>query len=489
MVDVGVHLKSLCAALVSSSPFANRIALSFNAARDCLTSPESAITIGLIVGEAITNSIKHAHPAGVRGRVKVTCGRTADDGLLIDVVDDGVGFPEAFDPSADGDHGLKLMRRLASRIGAQIGFTSTSLGLRVRLSAPAAHPDRLFGVMDIPTDVADRQDAEDDARRLASIVEFSDDAIISKNLDGVITSWNRGAQDLFGYTAEEAIGQPVTLLIPPARLDEEPQILARIRRGEQVNNYETVRRRKDGELLEISLTVSPIKNSKGEIVGASKIARDITDRRRAEERRDLLLREMDHRVKNLLTLAGGIVSLSARGTNTPSELARTVRDRFAALARAHNLTLSKASDGSSRSEKSTSLHRLIETVVSPFVGEMDEDQAQVVIHGPDIAVSGGAITNLALLIHEFTTNAAKYGALSVSSGRINIDCSEMDGRLLMTWRELGGPPVPGEPDTEGFGSLLARMTMKGQLSGELSREWKPEGLTINLSVALDHLTA
>jgi PAS domain S-box-containing protein len=119
--------------------------------------------------------------------------------------------------------------------------------------------------------------------RLAAIVESSDDAIISKDLNGIITSWNQGAQRLFGYTEDEIIGQPVTTLMPPDRVNEEPGILERIRSGERIEHYETIRRAKDGRLLNISLTVSPIVDAQGRIVGASKVARDITDRKRAEE--------------------------------------------------------------------------------------------------------------------------------------------------------------------------------------------------------------
>lgn len=118
--------------------------------------------------------------------------------------------------------------------------------------------------------------------RLAAIVESSDDAIISKDLNSIITSWNAGARQLFGYTADEAIGRPVTMLMPPEKVNEEPGILERIRRGERIDHYETIRRRKDGSDVEISLTVSPILNDDGRVVGASKIARDITDRKRAE---------------------------------------------------------------------------------------------------------------------------------------------------------------------------------------------------------------
>jgi PAS domain S-box-containing protein len=139
--------------------------------------------------------------------------------------------------------------------------------------------------------------AEEKARGiLAAIVESSDDAIISKSLEGVIVSWNSGAEKLFGYTAAEAIGQPINMLIPSDRADEEPHILSRVRRGERIEHYETVRRRKDGCLVDISLTVSPIINSRGKIIGASKIARDITERKRMEAELRSWHRELESRV-------------------------------------------------------------------------------------------------------------------------------------------------------------------------------------------------
>jgi PAS domain S-box-containing protein len=127
------------------------------------------------------------------------------------------------------------------------------------------------------------KDAEELSNRLAAIVASSDDAIISKTLDGVIVTWNEGARRIFGYEPEEVIGRPITILIPPDRQDEEPHILGRLRKGERVDHFETVRLRKDGTPLDISLTVSPVRNAAGDIVGASKIARDITQQKRAEE--------------------------------------------------------------------------------------------------------------------------------------------------------------------------------------------------------------
>jgi two-component system, chemotaxis family, CheB/CheR fusion protein len=147
-------------------------------------------------------------------------------------------------------------------------------------------------------DVTARRRAEEAQARLAAIVASSDDAIVSKDLDGVITSWNRGAERLFGYSAQEAIGQPITLLIPPDRLDEERGIVERIRRGEGVDHFETIRRRRDGTLFDASVTVSPIRDSGGTVVGASKIARDITERNRAEA----AVRDSEERYRNLFDL-------------------------------------------------------------------------------------------------------------------------------------------------------------------------------------------
>src|SRR5687768_4047636 len=116
---------------------------------------------------------------------------------------------------------------------------------------------------------------------LSALIESADDAIISKTLNGIITSWNDGAQRIFGYTADEVIGKPITILIPENHLEEEPAILARLRAGQRVEHYETVRIGKDGKLIDVSLTVSPIKGPDGKIVGASKIARDVTEQREA----------------------------------------------------------------------------------------------------------------------------------------------------------------------------------------------------------------
>jgi PAS domain S-box-containing protein len=323
------------------------------------------------------------------------------------------------------------------------------------------------------------------AHHYRAIIESSDDAILSKDLNGVILSWNRGAERLFGFTAEEAVGKPVTIIIPEDRLNEEPIILEKIHRGERIEHFETIRQRKDQSPIDISLTISPIRNSRGKIVGASKIARDITEVRKARDRQHLLLKEMSHRVKNLFALSGSIVGLSARAAKSPHELAESTRARLSALARAHALTFSDGFGDASR--QPTTLQSLVQTIVAPF----DEPEyPRIEISGVDCGVSGSAVTSLALLLHEFATNAAKYGALSADTGSVKVHFAEEGDSIVVHWTEHGGPPVAAPPRGGfGFGDVLSRIAVSDQLGGEIVRDWRPEGLAIRLSLPRSRLEA
>lgn len=179
----------------------------------------------------------------------------------------------------------------------------------------------------IVPDISKQNEVQEAAAHLAAIVASSTDAIISKTLEGMITSWNMSAQRLFGYTAEEMIGQPVLRLIPPDRQNEEAEILKKLRAGERIDHYETVRRRKDGQLIEVSLTISPVKNSAGQIIGASKIVHDNSDRRQTE----LRLKESEERLR---VLAGQLETLVEQRT---AELTLS-EERLRALAAELNLT-------------------------------------------------------------------------------------------------------------------------------------------------------
>jgi PAS domain S-box-containing protein len=202
---------------------------------------------------------------------------------------------------------------------------------------------KIVGGINMLLDVTRSNEAEIASRRLAAIVESSDDAIISKTLEGIVTSWNRGAEKIFGYTAAEAIGQHISLIIPLERRAEEDDVLAHLRRGEKIDHFETERQTKDGRRLNISLTVSPIKDSTGRIIGASKVARDITERKRAEEQlleakreaeaashaKDKFLAALSHELRTPLTP----VLMAVAAIDMSSDLAPELRDDITMIRR------------------------------------------------------------------------------------------------------------------------------------------------------------
>lgn len=300
---------------------------------------------------------------------------------------------------------------------------------------------------------------------LAAIVEFSDDAIISKDTDGIIISWNKGAERLFGYTAGEAIGKPITMVIPEYLLGEEPEILERIRKGERIDHYETVRRRKDGTLVDIALTVSPMRNAKGKIVAASKIARDISEKKKAEAQHSLLMAELNHRVKNTLATVISIARQSFSGREM-LEARAAFNARIRGLAQSH-ARLAEAD------WTSVALQSLFEDEFAPY-----RQGGNVDIDGPPVALSPKCALTLGLAIHELATNAAKYGALSNQKGLVEVGWTidPNNDSLTISWRERGGPHVV-PPSRTGFGRLLLERAVPGDLKARIALAFPPEGVS------------
>jgi PAS domain S-box-containing protein len=305
-------------------------------------------------------------------------------------------------------------------------------------------------------------------RWLASIVESSDEVIVSKNLDGLITSWNKGAERVFGYTAEEAIGQPITIVIPEDRQSEEHEILARIRQGERIDHFETVRQRKDGSLIVLSLTISPVKNSEGKIVGASKIARDITERERSDEHIATLAREAEHRTNNILATVQATVNLSH--SDTPDGLKRAIEGRVQALANVHGLLVNARWAGAE-------LSSIVAQELAPYLGA---DDTRARIDGPDVLLVPNTAQAITVTLHELATNAAKYGSLSVPTGRVEVTWSRAaDGPLVLRWTGSGGPSAK-KPTREGFGTSVIQRMIREQLKGEMHLDWRAEGLACEI---------
>jgi PAS domain S-box-containing protein len=306
-------------------------------------------------------------------------------------------------------------------------------------------------------------------RSLASIVESSDDAIVSKSLDGIITSWNKAAERVFGYSAREAIGQPITLVIPEDRQSEEREILTRIRRGERIDHFETVRQRKDGGLINISLTVSPVKDINGTIVGASKVARDTTGQKRNEQQISVLAREAEHRSKNILSNVQAIINLSQ--SDTSEGLKEVISGRIRAMANVHSLFVETRWIGAEVSA-------IAKQELAPY---LDENDARVRIEGLETVLEPTTAQAVAVVLHELATNASKYGALSNAKGQIRLTWSRnQDGQLALRWTELGGPSVTA-PERKGFGSRLIEGTII-PLGGKVLFDWRSEGLVCEIAV-------
>lgn len=327
-----------------------------------------------------------------------------------------------------------------------------------------------IGAVNMLVDTSAHQRAERDAARLAAIVESSEDAIISKELNGTIATWNKGAERLFGYLAEEVIGRPITIIIPQDRLGEETEILQRLCGGERIEHFETVRQRKDGGLINISLTISPLADASGRIIGASKIARDITDQKRREEQIALLAREADHRTKNLLALAQATVHLTH--ATTPAELKAAIDGRLQALAKAHTLLSQSRWAG-------TDLRALVMGELSPYIGTGD---GRAEISGPSLMLGPDPAQALAMAVHELSTNAAKYGALSTPQGRVTVEWQlQPERRLRLQWTEMGGPPV-APPRRHGFGTRVMQRMICIQCNGDIDFDWRENGLVCEITV-------
>jgi PAS domain S-box-containing protein len=328
----------------------------------------------------------------------------------------------------------------------------------------------IVGAVNCFQDVTERKLAEDAALRLAAIVESSDDAIVGKDLDGIITSWNAGAERIFGYVAEEIIGKPITILIPSNYQKEEEMIIERIRRGQRVEHFETVRQRKHGSLIDVSLTISPVKNFQGKIIGASKIARDITERKRSEAQIVNLAHEAEHRTKNILATVQAAVRLSH--SNTPDDLKRLIEGRIDALAKVHTLFVESRWTGAQ-------LHSLVTQELLPY---RDGRWERVRIDGPTVMLEPNSAQAIAISLHELATNAAKYGSLSAADGDVEIAWTHTaGGQLSLRWTESGGPTI-APPTHRGFGTRIIENIIGGQLGGKVRFDWRAQGLTCEIAL-------
>jgi PAS domain S-box-containing protein len=340
-----------------------------------------------------------------------------------------------------------------------------------RRTAGGRAPVRTIGLV---MDITERKRAEEVNALLASIVLASRDAIFSADPDRIIQTWNEGAEHLYGYTAEEAIGRPLAIIAPP-HLEQELDALSRKAvEGESVY-LETERRHKSGRMIPVGISGSPIRSEDGRIVGLSAVHRDMTERKRYEEHLGFTLRELSHRTKNVLAVVQALARQIARQSGSLASFEARFAGCIQALAYCHDLLVQHDWRGAD-------IEELINIQLAPFRGD---DGSRLSTEGPPVFLKPSAMQSLGLALHELATNAAKHGALSTPPGTVAISWERPAGQpgLRLIWKESGGPRVR-RPRREGFGLVVLRRTGP-TLEGETTLDFRPEGFVWTVTIGAE----
>lgn len=335
--------------------------------------------------------------------------------------------------------------------------------------------------MDTPEVIASPLPSE---ARLRAIVESSFDAIVGKNLNSIITDWNPAAERLFGYAADEAIGRSIVMLIPDDLVREETEIIRQIASGNQVPSFDTVRKHKDGTLIDVSVTVSPIRDQAGVIVGASKIARDIRQKKEADRRIRVLLREVNHRVKNQFSVILSVLRETSRRATDTASFVEILEQRIMGLSRSQDILVSSGWTGAELAE-------LVCDHLRPF----GHDEL-VEIAGPSVKLAPPVVSGLGMALHELGTNSSKYGALSGRGGRVMVNWAyfEADGKPMvrLVWDETSSSDqvaVAGGGDKRrGFGTIILERLTPNVVRGVAELERGPGRVRWTLTAPVETMT-
>lgn len=266
------------------------------------------------------------------------------------------------------------------------------------------------------------------------------------------------------------------------RQDEVPQLLDKLKRGERIDHFEIDRITKDGKRIDVSLTVSPVKDTGGKVIAASTIARQFTERKAAEDHKSFLMAELDHRVKNTLMVITSLIAQTAKSMDSPEKFAEVIESRIQALSRVHNLLNQNDWDRAA-------LRDVIVGELAPYRAGGGEN---IVIDGnTDVVLTPQATQTLAMALHELATNAAKFGALSIAAGKVKVSWSvansRKDPRLSIEWIETGGPPVK-PPTRRGLGTQLIERIVHYDLGANVQRDFHAEGVRCKIDFPLTDKT-
>jgi len=322
--------------------------------------------------------------------------------------------------------------------------------------------------------------ARNESQQLAAIVNASSDGIISAGLDGVVRTWNSGATRMFGYAESEAVGSTVDeLIVPENRQAERIEKYEIVRSGKQIVLPDTERRRKDGSLVPVEINASPIIDGEGRINAVSLIFRDISERKRAEEKRLLLMREVTHRAKNMLAVAQVVAQQTARDGD-PATFVTRLSERLHGLAACQDLLVENHWQG-------IELSALVLAQLNHF---RDLVGSRILFEGPSIVLSPNAAQGIGMALHELSTNAVKYGALSNSEGRVKINWHTVaapEQLFTIQWIEESGPEISA-PSRQGFGNKVIKRMAESSVDGQVTIEYPKSGIQWRLTTPLPNIT-
>jgi two-component system, chemotaxis family, CheB/CheR fusion protein len=357
-----------------------------------------------------------------------------------------------------------------------VAKSGASFIMRIR---PYRTIDRgIDGVVITFVDISHRKKTEETLREHASIVEFSSDALVSLTLAGVVRSWNPGAERLFGYSASETIGRLISDVAGLGWVGEQIAVIEDANAESVLGPFETIATRQDGAFLDVELTLMPIFGSNNTIAALAMSARDIGERKNADTHRELLLRELSHRVKNALATVQSIATQTLKGASTPEAFGISFSARLMALANTHDLLTQGEWQGAGLAD-------VIDAELAPYQSDSNPRWRG---EGPSIMLDAKTALALGMALHELATNAAKYGAFSFPSGRVEVTWQRQNGekgdRLHVLWAEIDGPPVE-KPRRKGFGTRLIGDGLAYELDGQVEIDFNPEGLRCTIDVPLD----
>ena len=329
-------------------------------------------------------------------------------------------------------------------------------------------------ILETNHDISQRKRADAYEARMAVVAAASHGALFGVTLDGCIETWNHAAEKLFGYSVEEAIGQPVSILVDPGNREEQADIVQRACAGETVAPFDTRWLREDRTVVAVSVTIAPVKAQDGSVTSLSVVMRNVGDRKEWEARQKMMTRELAHRVKNSFAVLQSILRATLKASPDPHDFAEAFSGRLHSLAAAQDVLT--ATDWKFAELGALARHQL--STIALTEGE------RLSISGPPVYLPVENSVPLALNFNELATNAIKYGSLSTARGRIElswrVENQEIGGRKLhLIWRERGGPKV-AIPVRRSFGSKLIEQSLAGAV---VERLFEPDGLTCQIEFA------